>query len=222
MPSSQVLSILLTLPQILTWTVLVLVMAAAEVLPASRWSTPMPRVGVRLRQRQAQNPVRPANTTRPRDTSGSRNWHLHKSVHTCAHTQKERCGVGVSQLLRSSFTQRLMHDRRSCPHWRQCIIQHHILVIINALCGTEAKSGANFLTASCISWPLNKGKKLWLNLQVRSMSSPLLWFPGSLYLGVNCWGRVKLRHSSTILASERGCLHKGPVSEQVTETLINF
>lgn len=42
----------------------------------------MPRVGVRLRQRQAQNPVSPANTTSPRDTSGSRNWHLHRSAHT--------------------------------------------------------------------------------------------------------------------------------------------
>lgn len=51
---------------------------------------------------------------------------------------------------------------------------------------------------------VNKMIYLCLNLQVRTMSSPLLWFPGSLYLGVNCWDRVKLRHSSTILASERG------------------
>lgn len=39
-------------------------------------------------------------------------------------------------------------------------------------------------------------------LQVRIMSSPLLWFPGSLYLGVNCWVRVKLTHSITMLGSE--------------------
>lgn len=37
---------------------------------------------------------------------------------------------------------------------------------------------------------------------VRSMSSPLLWFPGSLYFGVNCWFKVKLRHSRTFLVSE--------------------
>lgn len=80
------------------------------------------------------------------------------------------------------------------PDLGQCIIQHHILVIINA----QKYSFMNLL---------NKGKVIRLNLQVRSMSSPLLWFPGSLYFGVNCWGRVKLRHSSTILASERGYLH---------------
>lgn len=53
---------------------------------------------------------------------------------------------------------------------------------------------------------------LWLNLHVRTMSSPLLWFPGSLYLGVNCWVRVKLRHSNDIFASERYFLHKKRVS----------
>lgn len=41
------------------------------------------------------------------------------------------------------------------------------------------------------------------NLQVRSMSSPLLWFPGSLYLGVNCSGTVKLRQFSSIFRSEK-------------------
>lgn len=41
----------------------------------------MPRVGAKLRHRHAQKPVRAAKTTRARDTSGSRNWHLHKSAH---------------------------------------------------------------------------------------------------------------------------------------------
>lgn len=66
-------------------------------------------------------------------------------VCTYMHTHRKK-GVSVwaSQLLRSSFAYLLMHDRRSCPHWRQYIIQHHILVIINALCRGEAKSGAKF------------------------------------------------------------------------------
>lgn len=49
-------------------------------LPASRWSTPMPRSGIRLRHRQAQIPIMPPRTTRPSDTSGNKNWHRHRSV----------------------------------------------------------------------------------------------------------------------------------------------
>lgn len=130
----------------------------------------MPRVGVRLRQRQAQNPVSPASTTRPRDTSGSRNWHLHKSTQT-----QKGMSLRASQLQRSSFTV-LKHGRRGSPDLGQCIIQHHILVIINAL----------YIEPYSFMKLLNKGKVIRLNLQVRSMSSPLLWFPGSLYFGVNC------------------------------------
>lgn len=47
--------------------------------PASRWSTPTPKVGVKLRHRQAQTPTRPPRNTKARDTKGRRNWHLHKS-----------------------------------------------------------------------------------------------------------------------------------------------
>lgn len=119
--------------------------AGEQVLPAKRWRTPIQRAGVRLRQRQAKNPVRPANTTKPRDTSGSRNWHLHRS----SHTDREQTDPLVK--------------------WRW----------------TEPQ------------------RRNWLNVQVRSMSSPLLWFPGSLYFGVNCSGRVKFRHSTSILASGR-------------------
>lgn len=88
----------------------------------------MPRVGAKLRHRHAQKPVRAPKTTRARDTSGSRNWHLHKS----AHNQPG----GVNEML---------------------LLGHQILMLI-----------------------------LILNPQVRSRSSPLLWFPGSRYLGVNC------------------------------------
>lgn len=49
--------------------------------PAIRWSTPTPRVGVKLRHRQAQTPTRPLRNTRARETNGRRNWHRHKSAH---------------------------------------------------------------------------------------------------------------------------------------------
>lgn len=41
----------------------------------------MPRAGAKLRQRHAQKPVRAASTTKPKETRGRRNWHLHKSAH---------------------------------------------------------------------------------------------------------------------------------------------
>lgn len=49
----------------------------------------MASVGVRLRQRQAQKPIRPAKTSRPRETSGRRNWNRHKS------TKKHQAGWAV-------------------------------------------------------------------------------------------------------------------------------
>lgn len=49
------------------------------VSPARRWSTPTPKVGVKLRHRQAQTPTRPLRNTKASDTKGRRNWHLHKS-----------------------------------------------------------------------------------------------------------------------------------------------
>lgn len=57
--------------------------------PANRWSTPTPRVGVMLRQRQAQTPMSPLRNTKARDTRGSRNWHLHRSAQTPRETNLE-------------------------------------------------------------------------------------------------------------------------------------
>lgn len=153
----------------------------------------MPRVGVRLWQRQAQNPVKPANPKRPRDTSGSRNWHLHRSKHASTGKYKSKCiteteafraMIGANVILITTYYSELMH----CTEKRLNLVQ--ISLPLYATCMKSIRV-----------------KLLWVNLHVRTMSSPLLWFPGSLYLGVNCWPKVKLRHSNNILASEKSCLY---------------
>lgn len=61
-------------------------------------------------------------------------------VYTHMHTDTETYESMGNTVTKSSFTHLLMHDRRSSPDWGQCIIQHHILVIINALHREEASS----------------------------------------------------------------------------------
>lgn len=150
----------------------------------------MPRVGARLWQRQAQNPVSPANTTRPRDTSGSRNWHLHRSEH--AHRKKywfQRHHGTFRALIQANvtLTATWCSQFKCCKHKRLNLVQTFLQFY--ATCSTGIRVNV-----------------LRVDSHVRTMSSPLLWFPGSLYLGVNCWVTVKLRHSNDILASERSCL----------------
>lgn len=58
--------------------------------PASTWSTPTTKVGVKLRHRQAQTPTRPLRKTKARDTNGRRNWHLHKSEKSENITKKKK------------------------------------------------------------------------------------------------------------------------------------
>lgn len=115
---------------------------AGEVLQCQEWEWGF---GTGRRRTQSGLPTPPdPGTPAAAETGTSTSLYIH--AHT--HTQKGM-SPWASQLLRSSFTPLLMHDRRSIPDWGQCIIQHHILVIINALRREEAEYGAKFLTASC-------------------------------------------------------------------------
>lgn len=99
----------------------------------------MPRVGAKLRQRQAQKPVRAPKTTKARETSGSRNWHLHKSAHNQTGVNKCCCWTpdpdpdpeptGPQQVLSTVVVSRLAVFRSELLRKSEAsTLQHHLSI----------------------------------------------------------------------------------------------
>lgn len=128
------------------------------ILPASRCSSPTNRVGLRLRQRQANTPINAARNTSPTETSGNRNWNFHRSENR--HESSNINKYSYINILQLQMSWKI-------TAWEAC----YVLVL-----------GAH--------------------LQVRIRSSPLLTFPGDLYLDSHCWGKVKAWHLVSIIGSK--------------------
>lgn len=95
----------------------------AFISPASRWSTPTTKVGVKLRHRQAQTPTRPLRNTKARDTKGRRNWLLHKSA--------QRENISYQTLKTYVHKHYLMFKDGTLRQWKEGIITKWLQFEVN-------------------------------------------------------------------------------------------